>query len=42
MNFGAKVYRTDENGEVNINVNRKGNTTLYKISKYVNNKNERL
>jgi hypothetical protein len=25
MNYGAKIYRTDENGEVNINVDRKGN-----------------
>lgn len=43
------MYRTDEDGEVSVIINKKGDikkvtlyATLYKISKLVNNKNEGL
>ena len=34
MHFGTKIYRTDQNGEISITVNNKGNV---KIRKFIQN-----
>jgi len=41
MNCGVKVYRTDENGEVNITVDGNGKFCI-ELTTLVNNKSEGL